>query len=471
MKLKHCFLYCAFYPEDFKIWKNELIECWIDEGFIDEMDTRQKMIDKSHAILKKLQDNCLLESANYGSCVNIHDAVRDMALSIITKSLPKDEEWAADIEKVSLMWNSISQIPIDLSPPKRLLLTALLLQHNPIRSIPDSFFANMPCLSVLNLSWTDIECLPNSISELKNLTALLLECCRTLRHLTSLSKLQRLKKLDLYGSGIEEVPEGMEMLVNLRYLDLPLSRIKEVPAGVLPKLSRLQHFGLEVTDEETSIKAEEVVPLQKLESFVGRFKDINELKKFVQSMHCKKSLNTYRLHGGSYFLSSEENKVIAISESESCGDEILLPVDVQQLGISECHSLKSLSDLSCLENVVDLKNCTIFFCQGIESVLSISSFSSSSILFQSLKKLTLRGLPRLSEVIKVEGFGSAGSPILAPPAATFSHLKQIHLHIYLLEYKEAISALVAYQPPKPGRDFGSILAAASRNIGSSNIRR
>ncbi|XVF78313.1 hypothetical protein PTKIN_Ptkin14bG0121900 [Pterospermum kingtungense] len=415
MKLKHCFLYGAFYPEDFYISKDELIECWIDEGFIDEMDTGQQMIDKGHAILKKLEDNCLLEDAYnlvFDECVKMHDAVREMALSIITsdnpprnmikagmqlESLPKEEEWAADIEK-GILW-----------------------------SIPDSFFANMPCLSGLNLSSTEIEGLPNSIFELKNLTVLLLQCCGRLRHLPPVSKLQRLKKLDLCASKIEEFPEGMEMLANLRYLDLSYSEMKEVPAGVLPKFSRLQHLRFEAGVEGSSIKAEEVVPLQKLESFVGGFKDINELRKFVQSMHCKKNLHTYRLDVGFYFLNIEEDKVVTISQSESCGDEILLPVDVQQLGILEIHSLRSLSDISCLKHAVDLKSCRIRLCKGIESILSMSSFCSSTILFQSLERLSLECLPRLSELIEVEGLGYAASPILATPAATFSHLKKFFI--------------------------------------------
>ncbi|XP_040948740.1 probable disease resistance protein At4g27220 [Gossypium hirsutum] len=235
-KLKHCFLYCALYPENFPIWEDELIECWIDEGFIDEMNTRQEMKDKGHAILKKLEDNCLLENGayQYGQpCKKMHDAVRDMALSITSinprymiqaglqlEKLPKEEEWIRDIEKVSLKNNSISEIPIDMSPPKCQLLTTLLLQWNPIKKIPNSFFVNMPCLSVLDLSCTNIECLPDSISELKNLTALLLEGCEELRALPCLSKLQRLKKLDLNFTSIEKVPEGMDMLINLRYLNL-----------------------------------------------------------------------------------------------------------------------------------------------------------------------------------------------------------------------------------------------------------
>ncbi|KAG8492335.1 hypothetical protein CXB51_009821 [Gossypium anomalum] len=47
-KVKHCFLYCTVYPEDYEIEKDELIECWIEEGFIDDMVTRQEMKDKGY---------------------------------------------------------------------------------------------------------------------------------------------------------------------------------------------------------------------------------------------------------------------------------------------------------------------------------------------------------------------------------------------------------------------------------------
>ncbi|XVF78136.1 hypothetical protein PTKIN_Ptkin14bG0105200 [Pterospermum kingtungense] len=438
-KEKHCFLYCALYPEDFEIEKDELIQCWIDEGFIDEMDTRRQMMDKGRAILKKLEDNCLLENAY--DAVKMHDAVRDMALSITSrkprymaeagmnlKQLPYEEEWTADIEKVSVMGNSISEIPIHLSLAKCQLLTTLLLQQNPIQSIPDPFFSNMPCLSVLNLSETWIEWLPDSISELKNLTALLLRSCSILKHLPSLSKLQKLKKLDLSYSRIEEVPEGMEMLVSLTYLDLYVETLNEVPSGLLPKLSRLQYLRFDPYFGKTSIKVEEVVALEKLELFWGVFKDMDEFKIFVQSMPRKRSLNEYNLQVGlNYSMGLGGNRRVAIRQSKIRGDEILLPIDIQQLDIVECHSFRSLNDISCLKNAVDLRNCNIWSCRRIEFILSISSFSSSSILFQSLEKLSLISLPGLNELIKVEGFASAGSPVLAPTTATFSHLKTIYM--------------------------------------------
>ncbi|XP_052880984.1 disease resistance protein At4g27190-like [Gossypium arboreum] len=103
-KVKDCFLYCALYPEDFEIRKVELIECWIDEIFIDEMDTRQQMEDKGLTILKRLEDNCLLENitTKFGlPGIKMHDAVRDMALSI-TRMYPQYMIQAGDgtIEEV-----------------------------------------------------------------------------------------------------------------------------------------------------------------------------------------------------------------------------------------------------------------------------------------------------------------------------------------------------------------------------------
>ncbi|KAK8300445.1 hypothetical protein V6Z11_D05G385500 [Gossypium hirsutum] len=328
-KVKYCFLHCALYPEDFKIEKDELIECWIEEGFIDDMGTRQEMKEKGHVILKKLEDNCLLENitTKFGlHRIKMHDAVRDMALSITRmnprymiqaglqlEELPKEEQWSPDIEKVSLMFNSIPEISIDVLPTKCQLLTTLLLQDNPIKKIPYSFFTNMPCLSVLNLSSTKIKSLPNSISELKNLTTLLLGSCFDLRGLPCLSTLQELKKLDLCGTKIEEVPEGMDMLIKLRYLDLRVRTLKEIPAGLLPKLVHLQHLGFHESNEKTSLKAEEMEPLKKLECFTGRFEDIGELNKFISSMQqSKKNLIKYHLQVSSDDMGRGREKTVTI---------------------------------------------------------------------------------------------------------------------------------------------------------------
>ncbi|KAB2032630.1 hypothetical protein ES319_D05G387700v1 [Gossypium barbadense] len=409
-KMQHCFLYCAFYPEDFQIWKDEIIE--------------QEMKEKGHVILKKLEENCLLE--------NITNILREMALSITRmnprymikaglqlEELPEKEQWSPDIEKVSLMYNSISEISIDVLPTKCQLLTTLLLQNNPIKKISISFFTNMPCLSVLNLAFTKIESLPNSISELKNLTTLLLRGCEEIRDLPCLSMLQELKKLDLSVTKIEEVPEGMDMLIKLRYLDLRVRTLKEIPAGLLPKLVHLQHLSFEVDNEKTSLKAEEMEPLKKLECFTGRFEDIGELNKFISSMQqSKKNLIKYYLQVGSSLMGSTTDKVVTIGGVQNWEELIIL----------RCDYLRNLvDDNSSFKNAIDLRICSIWGCKGIECVVPLSSFASSSAHpFQSLEVLNLQWLPKLSALImNDEGIVNCSSMKTLLP--NLQNLEDIHV--------------------------------------------
>jgi disease resistance protein RPS2 len=83
-KLQHCLLYCALYPKDYKIDRDELIEHLIDEKIIERMKSRQAEFDKGHTMLKKVENACLLEGGSHNSkyFVKMHDLIRDMALRI-----------------------------------------------------------------------------------------------------------------------------------------------------------------------------------------------------------------------------------------------------------------------------------------------------------------------------------------------------------------------------------------------------
>ncbi|PPD68198.1 hypothetical protein GOBAR_DD34925 [Gossypium barbadense] len=229
--------------------------------------------------------------------VKMHDVMRDTALYIKRlgprfmvkagvglKELPSTQEWKEDFERVSFMMNKVSDIPPSLSPNCENLLILLLQNNKSLGRISESFFQNMHSLSILDLSYTNIQQLPNSVSNLEKLNALVLRGCEMLRYLPSLEKLKALRKLDLHDTSIEKVPEGLEMLVNLTYLDLATKSLKELPIAILPQLSCLQCLILYVESYTVKMDGLEAAGLRKLEIFEGRFSELLNFNTYCKSI-------------------------------------------------------------------------------------------------------------------------------------------------------------------------------------------
>ncbi|KAG4122948.1 hypothetical protein ERO13_D11G298400v2 [Gossypium hirsutum] len=410
---QECFLYCALYPEDYAIIKEELIEHWLIEGLIDEMESRKSMESSGYSILQNLEENCLLERAErdsynsrfiYKKTAHMHDVVRDMALHITRKKfmvkarmqlkeLPKEEEWSEDLEKVSLMHNFISTIPQTIKFPKFPKLTTMLLSHNSLKEIPESFFHHFPNLMILDLSHNPFESLPESISTLEKLTALLLIGCYNLESLPSVLKLQALKKLDLEGSGVKEIPQDLEMPVNLRFNLKGTLHLKEIPKGLLSKLWRLQFLAI----RSTLINADDMRELNKLEVFEGCFFNVGGLSKYAAQ---RKMLYKYSI-------------LVCPWNNPMLYQHVVLPCDIQQLNLKLCKGVRSLEDIG-LRDATDLKECEVDCCDKLEAV-----FSSKCHQLQTLESLILIRLRNLNVIV--------GAGVEESSVGTFSSLKVITL--------------------------------------------
>ncbi|KAK5795133.1 hypothetical protein PVK06_036390 [Gossypium arboreum] len=340
-----CLLYCALYPEDYEIYKDEIIEKWMEEELIDEMGNRKAMEGSGHSILKKLEENCLLERVQDRTRIKMHDLVRDMALHITRKRFLVKDEY---------------------------------------------FFEHFPNLKILDLSYTPLESLPSSISSLEKLTILLLRRCVQLRSLPCLPKLQALKKLDLGLSGIDEILQGLEMLVNLRYFNLEFtSHRMRIPSGSLSKLCRLQYL----TIHSKLRSAEELRELNKLEVFVGWFDNVGDLNTFAR---------------------------IKID----VGDEIILPYGIEELSLLECRGVRSINDIG-LRDATDLKGCELRGCSELESVISckcdqlqaLESLDLTDWVLSNLEEIRVMCCSELEEIItesKEKRLGSSNDTIKFP---------------------------------------------------------
>ncbi|KAH7834247.1 hypothetical protein Vadar_014108 [Vaccinium darrowii] len=386
--LKDCFLYCSLYPEDHAIPVKELLELWIAEELIVRKNSVQAMFDKGYDIMRILTSRCLLESFTDElgeECLRMHDLIRDMALTV-TRSSPRfmvkagekqeralDEDWSEDLEKISFMYSQIRELPI--RPPVCPQLTTLLLNEIGLQEIPDSFFTNMPRLNVLDLSDNKIKLLPESISNLEKLRALILVDCLQLRYVPSLKKLKALKVFILTSSSIEEVPEGIEELVNLTKLDLENNqRLGLFPGWKLRRLLKLQFLRIDGTEVYTRV--EDLLFLRELKVVAVRFDNVNGLNRYVKS-HQFQGLERYRLLMGEGIDGSPlgEKEVCIRSSSEPFrSDQLFLPVDIDFFQLEAVDNLTCLSAIPSLKDARYLRGCVVIRCHGLESIFSSSSF-------------------------------------------------------------------------------------------------
>ncbi|XP_014524058.1 probable disease resistance protein At4g27220 [Vigna radiata var. radiata] len=504
--VQQCFLCCALYPEDFEIDRDVLIESFVDEGLVKGMKSLEAMFDEGNTIVNKLENICLLgkvenfvggkkcmglqdasshiaismmkrgcqhvepmnnvEGYYVGSqLVKMHDLVRAVAINVIKENnnflvkaglqltkIPDEVEWSEDLEKVSLMCNWIHEIPTEISPrcPK---LRTLILKHNEsLTRISDSFFVHMSALEVLDLSFTDIEVLPKSVSDLSTLTALLLTSCKRLKHMPSLAKLQALLRLDLSFTAITEMPQGLEMLVNLKWLNLYAKDL--VSSGKeVSKLTSLQFLILHWWSRKIKVKVEYTSCLRKLETFAANLYNMQHFNSYVKTMHIYGprsyllQLDTEESLGNSPWCCFAEvcfRKDVIISNCKIRTGEspLMLPLDIQRLKVERCHDIRSLCDVMSLKNATSLKRCEIADCDGPEYMFSLSCSSSCCTSLHSLESLELYSLKNLHGLCKEDEVAAQ----TFPPGRAFTCLKYFFIYHCPLIKKLLKPRLLAYLP-------------------------
>ncbi|XP_028777829.1 disease resistance protein SUMM2-like [Neltuma alba] len=413
---RYCFLFCALYPKGHLINENELINYWVWEDLLGG-GSMAEMKRKGQNVIRELISACLLElKIEKGvRCVKLHDLIRDMALTIMSTKprcivkagmgqvkLPPPQEWKEDVQWASLMRNDVKYTGFSPRCPR---LTSLLLQYNSFeKNISDDFFDNMQGLIVLDLSYSGISALPMSLSDLKNLSALICNQCWNLVYVPSLARLTKLEYLDFSLSGsLTELPEGMEHLTNLRHLDFSRSSVQNLGAGVLSKFTLLEE--LLILDS----------PMILVLLDIGAYRRIVKRLPFSQMKEFKLVVGSLDEDETSLLL---ERTSLAIDMGEKHGGgnlseaEIteLIPTNVMELVIQ--NSDRTIKRLSLhLVDAMCLKTCHIERCFQMECILE----SEENNLSQ-LEIMRLYDLPRLRMIC-----GEAVIP------GTLKNLKSIHV--------------------------------------------
>ncbi|CAN6554499.1 unnamed protein product [Malus baccata var. baccata] len=164
-------------------------------------------------------------------------------------SLKKFRELPRGIGKLILSHTRIKVLPTS-SMRCLLCLTKLKLRNciNIASLLPS--ICQLKSLEELDLSrCSALRVVPSSIYELTNIKTLSFSCCRKLRNFPQPTAgsvgFLSLEVLNLHGSGISEIPEGLICSTSIRVLDLGKTEIRSIPSSIkqVSQLSRLCLFG------------------------------------------------------------------------------------------------------------------------------------------------------------------------------------------------------------------------------------
>ncbi|CDP19673.1 unnamed protein product, partial [Coffea canephora] len=199
--IKKCFAYCSIFPQDTEMEGDMLIELWMAEGFLHaglENKTMEEIGEYYLEIL--LQSSLFEETRNYqGTCYKMYDLVHDLAESMSKSTkviIDRDTHTVDNGNQIRYLATDSFGGGEDREKLLESLSTSLhtLFVKGDLSELPVSI-GKLIHLRYVNLEWSSISILPDSLCKLHNLQTL------TLSHL-----------------NVKDFPKGMRDLISLRHL-------------------------------------------------------------------------------------------------------------------------------------------------------------------------------------------------------------------------------------------------------------
>ncbi|XP_068488939.1 uncharacterized protein [Phaseolus vulgaris] len=430
-QLKCIFLHCARMGHDALIM--DLVKFCIGlnllQGFHTITDARKRVKEVIH----ELEESSLLVRSYSGDRFNMHDIVRDVAISISSKEkhvfFMKNsilDEWPHedDFERYTAIFLHYCDINDEL--PESIHCSRLEVLHIDNKSesfkIPDDFFKSMVRLRVLVLTGVNLSCLPSSIKSLKKLRMLCLERCTLGENLSIIGELKNLRILTLSGSNIESLPLEFGQLNKLQLFDISnCSKLREIRSNILPRMNTLEE--LYIRDSLILWEAEENI--KSGNASMSELRNLNQLQnldiRIQSSGHFPRNLffdnlNSYKIFIGEFNLLNlpkvgefkvpdkyEEVKFLALNLKE--GIDIhsekwvkMLLKNVECLLLGELNDVQDIFYELNVEGFPNLKHLSIVNNFGIKYIINPVEWSYPLLTFPKLESIWLYKLHNLEKI-------------------------------------------------------------------------
>jgi hypothetical protein len=444
--LKQCFAYCSIFPKDYDMEKEDLIQHWMAEGFLQpSQGSNLVMEDIGNMYFDILLENSLFQDAendDYGNIIRckMHDVVHDLALSVSkSETLILKEDSVDDISHVrrlSIQCNggTLPNIPFSKDSVRKLRtfvsenkalcntlvdfkgLRVLKLFGPTITELSDSI-VGLIHLRLLHIFKTNIKALPKSITKLYNLQTLRIEGCYRFK----------------------ELPEDLIKLINLRHIyfnhelymftrnRINPHHLKRLPKD-LGKLTCLQTLKYFKVGQEAGHRIEELGHLNQLSGqlLIIGLENVRD-KDEARSAHLAEKARIHELR--LYWSQNSDREVNHQNEEEvleglqppqylkglmivgfggnklpswmltNCDALSLFGnlIKINLINCSNCEEVPTLGHLPCLE-VLEIERMDNVTCIGIGFYGMYSDDSYGKTLFPTLRRLKLYDMEGASGV-------------------------------------------------------------------------
>ena len=216
--LKHCFLYCSFFPEDYMIRRKRLMKLWFAEGFIEQVEgsTPEEVAERylEELVFRNMLQVVRRNEFGRPKAFKMHDVMRDLALLISKREnfgvVHNGGEEMAECKarRISIHTNKELRSFSGVSKLRSFLV------FNKLKTLR----SGIKMLRVLDLAGAEIDELPNKVVNLFNLRYLNLKGTSVKELPKSISRLLNLQSLDISDTKIEALPREIGKLKNLQYL-------------------------------------------------------------------------------------------------------------------------------------------------------------------------------------------------------------------------------------------------------------
>jgi len=282
-ELKCLFLQCARMGNDALIM--DLVKFCIGSGLLQGVHTIKEARNRVNVLIEGLKDSSLLVESYSIERFNMHDIVRDVALSISSKEkhvlFMKNgilDEWPHKDElkrytAIFLQYYDFNDLPKHIHCPKLQVLH--ISSKDDLMKIPNNFFEDMFELRVLILTGVNFSRLPSSLKCLKKLRMLSLERCSLGKNLSDIGMLKKLRILTLSGSNIESLPHEFGQLDKLQLFDLSnCPKLRIIPPNIISRMKSLEEFYM----RDYSIQEKEEQNIQSLNATLAELMQLNQLR-------------------------------------------------------------------------------------------------------------------------------------------------------------------------------------------------